>query len=323
MDAYPLGRRAMCVHAYDAGIFLIDTGYQRPGFDAAYLIVEKDSAAFVDTGTAHSVPRLLAALDQAGVAREAVEYVCVTHVHLDHAGGAGALLRALPQARLVAHPRGAAHLVDPTRLIESATAVYGEERFRREYGRIDPVDATRVIEAVDGLRLALNGRELSFMDTPGHARHHYCVYDEASAGLFTGDTFGLAYPEFSSERGAFVFPTTTPMQFDPDAWWVSLSRLMALKPRHAYLTHFGRVDDLESRAQELARRIDDCVGIALRLADAPQRPVALEQELRAYLERELRHHGWSDDPRASLSRWDLDLELNAQGLDVWLTRRAK
>lgn len=266
MDAYPLGRMAMCVHAYDAGIFLIDTGYQRPGFDAAYLIVEKDSAAFVDTGTAHNVPRLLAALDQAGVAREAVEYVCVTHVHLDHAGGAGALLRALPQARLVAHPRGAAHLVDPTRLIESATAVYGEERFRREYGRIDPVDATRVIEAVDGLRLALKGRELSFMDTPGHARHHYCVYDGASAGLFTGDTFGLAYPEFSSERGAFVFPTTTPVQFDPDAWWVSLSRLMALKPRHAYLTHFGRVDDLESRAQELARRIDDCVGIALRVA---------------------------------------------------------
>lgn len=307
----------------DDGIFLIDTGYQRPGFDAAYLLVERGVAAFIDTGTSHSVPLLLAALGETGLAREAVEYVCVTHVHLDHAGGAGALLRELPRARLVVHPRGAPHLIDPTRLVESATAVYGEERFRREYGRIEPVDAWRVIEAVDGLRLDLNGRELAFIDTPGHARHHCCIYDAASEGVFTGDTFGLAYPPFATDRGAFVFPTTTPVQFDPDAWRDSLARLMSLHPRRAYLTHFGCVERLESVARDLLRRLDDCVAIARGLRDAVPRRVVLERELRAYLERELRAHGWNENPQAPLSWWDLDLELDAQGLDVWLARAAK
>src|SRR5258705_1498509 len=107
------------------GIHAIDTGFHRANFDAAYLMVEDGHAAFIDTGTNHSVPRLLEALEAAGLARDAVDYVIPTHVHLDHAGGAGALMKELPRATLVVHPRGARHMIDPGLLIESATGVYG------------------------------------------------------------------------------------------------------------------------------------------------------------------------------------------------------
>src|SRR5690606_20245617 len=139
---------------------------------------------------------VMEALQARGLAAEDVAYVCVTHVHLDHAGGAGALMHRLPCARLVVHPRGARHMADPSRLVASARAVYGEVEFARIYGDIRAVDAARIVEAPDGLVLELNSRPLRFLDTPGHARHHYCIFDEVSRSFFTGDTFGLSYREF-------------------------------------------------------------------------------------------------------------------------------
>ena len=125
------------------GIYAIDTGFQRPQFDAAYLMVEAGRAAFIDTGTNHAVPRLLAALGDLGLGPEAVDWVIPTHVHLDHAGGVGLLMQSLPQARLVVHPRGLRHLIDPTALYMGAKAVYGEAEMQRSYGRLVPVPAER------------------------------------------------------------------------------------------------------------------------------------------------------------------------------------
>jgi len=135
------------------GISTIDTGYCRPGFDASHLIVAQGQAALVDVGTSHAVPRILQVLHDKGIAPHDVRYVMVTHVHLDHAGGAGALLQHLPEAQLVVHPRGAPHMIEPGKLIAGAMAVYGEERFRSLYGDIVPVAAERVVPAPDNFEL--------------------------------------------------------------------------------------------------------------------------------------------------------------------------
>jgi glyoxylase-like metal-dependent hydrolase (beta-lactamase superfamily II) len=304
---------------YPFGITLIDVDYGRPSLAASYLLLEGDCAAFIETGTSLSVPALLRVLAAKGVAREQVEYVIPTHVHLDHAGGAGALLQQLPNARLVVHPRGARHLIDPSKLIAGAAAVYGEEELKRGHGEIVPVPAARVIEAGDGFSVDLNGRRLLFLDTPGHARHHFCVVDEAGHGIFTGDTFGISYREFDTERGAFIFPTTTPVQFDPEAMHASIDRLMGYQLRYMYLTHFGRVGDLMRLAGDLHEQIDQLVAIARELAGAgAQRHALLLERLQQEMVARARAHGCELPETRMRDLLAMDMGLNAQGLEVWI-----
>jgi glyoxylase-like metal-dependent hydrolase (beta-lactamase superfamily II) len=220
------------------GVHVVDTGFHRPLFDAAYLIVERGRAAFVDAGTNHSVPRLLAALAAAELDVDAVDYVIPTHVHLDHAGGVGLLMQHLPCARLVVHPRGARHLAGPAHLIRSATSVYGAEEIERSYGTLVPVDTARMVTTQDGMTIELAGRPLQFLHTPGHAMHHHCIWDATSRGVFTGDTFGLSYREFDTAMGAWIMPTTTPVQFQPEALRRSIERMLAFSPQRLLLTHY-------------------------------------------------------------------------------------
>jgi glyoxylase-like metal-dependent hydrolase (beta-lactamase superfamily II) len=308
------------VQALDHGIHVVDTGFQRPRFDAAYLVVDDGRAAFIDTGTNHGVPRLLAALDALGLDRDAVDYVIPTHVHLDHAGGAGLLMQALPHARLVVHPRGAPHLTDPSRLMAGARAVYGDDEFERSYGEVVPVPSGRVIESADGWHLALGARTFEFLDTPGHARHHHCLWDAASRGFFTGDTFGIAYPEFATAQGSWPLPTTTPVQFDPGALRRSIGRMLAYRPACVYLTHFGRVAPVEPFAHGLLAEVDRMVALARRVPPGPARHAALKAGLEDLHVESLAAHG-STVPRSTVRELlALDLELNAQGLAIWLDR---
>ena len=308
------------VDVLDHGIHVIDTGFHRPRFDAAYLIVEKGRAAFVDTGTNHAVPRLLAALDAAGLAPEAVDMVIATHVHLDHAGGVGLLMQQLPRARLVAHPRGARHLVDPARLIASATAVYGAEEMERSYGTLVSVAADRVLKTADGMTLELAGRPLLFLDTPGHAMHHHCIWDERSRSFFTGDTFGLSYREFDTARGAWIMPTTTPVQFQPEALRRSIERMLAFSPQRLLLTHYGPVEDVPRLAALFLAQLDEMVALARSLAKAPDRHEALKQGLAAIHLKSLRAHGVTLTDERIRELLALDFELNAQGIGIWLDR---
>jgi glyoxylase-like metal-dependent hydrolase (beta-lactamase superfamily II) len=302
------------------GITAVDTGFQRPFFDASHLIVENGRAAFVDVGTSFSASRLMAALSEAGLGPEAVEYVILTHVHLDHAGGAGEMMRRLPRARLVVHPRGARHMIDPGRLWAGATAVYGEEAMRRWYGSVVPVEPARVIEAPEGFRLDLAGRSLLFLDTPGHARHHVCVWDEASRGVFAGDTFGVSYRELASERGALILPTTTPVQFEPEALHRSVDRLLGLQPQIAYLTHYSRVADVERMAGDLHRRLDELVACGRAEDGRPDRSERLRAGIRELFLRAAREHG-TRLPEAQVAELlSVDVELDAQGLETWLDR---
>ncbi|MGO4222775.1 MBL fold metallo-hydrolase [Lysobacter sp. TAF61] len=305
----------------NSGIVTIDTGFQRPAFDAAYLLVENGRGAFIDCGTQHSIPAMLAALEGQGLTPSDVDWLILTHVHLDHAGGAGALMRELPNATLAVHPRGAPHMIDPTRLVAGATAVYGEEEIARSYGDIVPVAAARVRVLADGDVIELAGRALLCIDTPGHARHHLCVWDERSRSWFTGDTFGLSYREFDNALGApFVIPTTSPVQFEPEPLKASIRRMLAKMPDAMHLTHYGRVGDVARLAGDLIAQIDAMVALA-RAADGHDdrhaRLVAALTDL--YVER-AQAHG-APLAAAEVARLlEIDIELNAQGLEVWLDR---
>ncbi len=304
------------------GIFAIDTGFHRPVFDAAYLMVEGDQAAFVDTGTNFAVPRLLATLEAVGLRREQVRYVIPTHVHLDHAGGVGLLMQNLPEATAVVHPRGARHMIDPSALVAGATAVYGEAEIARSYGQIVGVSAERVQESHDGMTLSLNGRELQFIDTPGHARHHHCIWDTRTRGFFTGDTFGLSYREFDTAKGPWLLPTTTPVQFEPDKLRESVQRLLSYQPACMYLTHYSRVRDVQRLGDSFLAQLERLVALGRGLKDAPDRHEALKRALLAEYLGIVKAHGctFSDAEVAELLA--VDLELNAQGMAIWLDKEA-
>jgi glyoxylase-like metal-dependent hydrolase (beta-lactamase superfamily II) len=308
------------VESLDQGIHLIDTGFHRPRFDASYLVVENGRAAFVDTGTNHAIPRLLGALESLGIARDAVDWVIPTHVHLDHAGGAGLLMEHLPRATLLIHPRGARHMIDPGMLVASATRVYGEAEIARSYGRIVGVPAQRVRRTHDGMVVELAGRALQFLDTPGHARHHHCIWDARTHGFFTGDTFGLSYREFDTDQGPWLLPTTTPIHFDPAALRASVRRLLSFDPRAMYLTHFGRVDDVQRLAATFLEQLDEIVALGRRLRAAPARHAALKQELMALYLARLSRHGCTFAPSRVEELLAMDIELNAQGIGIWLDR---
>jgi glyoxylase-like metal-dependent hydrolase (beta-lactamase superfamily II) len=305
------------------GIHAVDTGFHRDRYDAAYLVVEGGRAAFIDTGTAFAVPRLLGALAALGLAPADVDWVIPTHVHLDHAGGVGTLVQALPTARVLVHPRGLRHLVDPTHLYQGALAVYGEAEMARAYGTLVPVPADRIAATEDGGTCELAGRPLAFAHTAGHARHHHCIHDARSAAWFTGDTFGMSYPEFVVDDRAFLFPTTTPVQFEPEVLKASIDRLLAAAPRQMFLTHYARVGgDVPEAARRLQASIDDNVRTALALRDAPDRSRALGDALVALYADGAQAHGVAlpRDRIEALLRDDAD--LNARGLEVWLDHRA-
>lgn len=307
--------------SFDPSIHTIDTAFmQRDAFDAAYLVVENGRAAFIDCGTGLAVPAMLAALDSAGVSVDAVDWLILTHVHLDHAGGAGVLMQQLPQARLLVHPRGAPHMLDPARLIAGATEVYGEAEIARSYGPILAVPAERVVIAEDGHTVDLAGRSLLCLHTPGHARHHLCVWDERSRAWFTGDTFGLSYRELDSGRGAFIVPTSSPVQFEPEPLKQSIERMLAFDPQAMFLTHYGRVGEVARLGADLIEQIDAMVHIGRQCDARPDRHRCLVAALTAlYLER-AQLHGCRLDDAAVIQVLAMDIELNAQGLACWLDR---
>jgi glyoxylase-like metal-dependent hydrolase (beta-lactamase superfamily II) len=287
------------------------------------LRVEAGRAALVDCGTLHSVPRMLAALDAAGVARGAVDHLIVTHVHLDHAGGAGALLRELPNARLVVHPRGAPHMVDPAKLIASARQVYGDALFDAAYGGLVAVPPSRVVEAADGQVIDLAGRPLLLAHTPGHALHHLSVWDARTRSWFSGDIFGISYREFDVAGRPFAIPTTSPVQFDPVQMKDSVQRMLAEAPEACFLTHFGRITDVARVGAGLVAQVDAMVAMVRALGAAPDRHEVLKRGLTALYVERARTHGVVDADAQVPALLEMDIELNAQGLVVWLERQRR
>jgi hydroxyacylglutathione hydrolase len=304
--------------AWPDNIHALDAGYVRPGLAAVHLIIEKGRVAVVDTAHNAALPRFLAALSQLGLAPEAVDYVFLTHVHLDHAGGAGAYMAQLPNAKLVVHPRGARHMIDPARLLKGTVEVYGAEKARRLYGEPMSVPPEKVIEADDGQVFALAGRSLRCLHTPGHARHHLCLWDERARACFTGDAFGIAYREMGVSGDPFIIPATTPTQFDPEAMKASIHRLLALAPEAMYLTHFSRIDDVARLGADLLRRIDAFASLA---EAAPGEGKARKEAIHARIERYLLSEAPAESHEWLKPVLAVDMELDAQGLAWWREHR--
>ncbi len=304
----------------------LDTGLYRSGHTACYLLHAKGELAFIDCGASNSVPGLLRAIETLGFHPRQVRWILPTHVHLDHAGGAGRLLAACPEAVLAVHHRGLPHLVDPGKLQQGARAVYGEAAFERMFGTLTPAPQARCRALRQGDRLPLGDGELHFIETPGHANHHGCFFHPPSGDLFTGDAFGLRYPELDHRGHPFLLATTTPVAFDPDAWRDSLDRMLAPAPTRACLTHFGPLDHPERHRNALEESLEAHERIALdeeRTGSPEGREERLEAALRRHLARLWIGHAPDRPAEEALSLLEEDIRLNAQGLAVWLARRAR
>lgn len=309
------------VTEYEGGVNVIDADFHREHMAGCYLVEAGSEVAFIEVGTNSSTPRLMKVLESRGWKPQDVSLVIVTHVHLDHAGGAGSLMQLCPDATLLVHPYGARHMIDPTKLEAGSRAVYGDEMFERIYGKLIPVEEQRMRIMQDGDQIKLGNRQLTFMDTPGHARHHFCVYDSLTNGWFTGDTFGISYREFDTQNGAFLFPTTTPIQFDPEPLKESVKKLVAVAPDYMYLTHYGRVDDVPRLAEMMISGIDILVGFAERYKDDDSRREKIETAMRDWLLDGMERHGVKLGRDRCLELLTADIKLNTQGIEFWLDHR--
>lgn len=305
---------------HSGNIITIDTEFMRPGLVASHLLVNNGRALFIDVGVSKTVPVLLQALVALGIARDAVEAIIITHVHLDHAGGAGRLMSELPNAKLLVHPSAAKHMLDPSKLSASATRVYGEEQMRSVFGAIEPVEKARLLIVNDNEKIEIAGREMVFMDTPGHAYHHNCIYDKSTNSVFTGDAFGLSYREFDIAGQAYMMPTTTPTQFNPAAYHKTIERILALNPSRLFLTHFGCIQPVAELATQLHKKIDQYVDSTLSCMHAENRYECLHGKLAVLLVDTLVNAGSKLSADSILALFAMDLDLNTQGLLYWLDK---
>ena len=299
------------------GISVIDSEYYSKDFAAIYLLKQKNKVAIIETGTNYSVPLVKGALANIGLSFSDVSYIIPTHVHLDHAGGAGLLMKQCQNAILVVHPRGARHLIDPSKLVAGAKAVYGEEKFIEYYGEIISIDSERVIEADDNFILDFDGRELKFIDTPGHAKHHFCIWDKDTKSMFTGDTFGISYRDLDMDSEVYIFPSTSPVQFDPDALIKSINRIMEFRPERVCLTHFSAIKPTQEIADQLIDGIHFVSNLTKKYISHKDAESIIFNEMMSYFLNGLGKIGNQDKDYCS-ERIELDVKINTQGLIYWL-----
>lgn len=292
---------------------LIDTGYNHtPEAVGVYLLLG-DRPGLVETGPASAADTVMEGIRAAGLRPEDVAVIAVTHIHLDHAGGAGTLAQRLPNARVYVHPRGAPHLVEPARLLASAARLYGDD-LPRLFGETVPVPASRLQILNDGDTLTVGSRMLAAVDTPGHARHHHAYWDAASGDLFTGDIAGVALP-----GSRYVRAPTPPPELDIPAWQQSLARIRALRPRRLLLTHFGPHDWLEDLLAQLEDRLHEGVeSVRGYLAEGLDEP-AITERIRRLALREIERR---DGPGAG-ARYEVIMPVRQSvlGLIRYLEKR--
>jgi len=307
-----------------AAVTVIDSGYCRPHLAAVYLLSDRGDLAIIETATSPAAGRIMQALKERGFVPEQVRYIIPTHVHLDHAGGAGTLLQYCPNAKLLVHPKGARHMIDPSQLLAGTVQIYGQQKTRELYGTVIPVDRSRVRCMEDGEQVMLGHLTLQFINTPGHAFHHFCIHVPELVTLFSGDTLGIAYPELQLEHNRFIYASTTPVQFQPQLLLTSIDRLQSLKAKWVALTHFGlhRLDDVYFQQLRLSVASHRDIALACHNTAATS-PLSREQLIAERLQKYFRHTLDSDLSEAEFSALlGNDIRLNAMGLETWLQRQS-
>ncbi|MDH4263729.1 MAG: MBL fold metallo-hydrolase [Spirochaetia bacterium] len=238
-------------------VVTVDCHYVREKLAASYIIKGQSDSVIVETGHPAAVKHILAALENNEISPESISHIMITHVHLDHSGGVGGLVKSCPDAKVICHPRARLHLMDPERLIKGSKVVYGEPLFNSLYGKIESVPGEKIIAVEDGQTLDAAGQKFTFLHTEGHARHHICIHDTTSNTIFTGDTFGLAYPDLQLGSRKFMYPATTPSDFDIPQARKSIQRILDLKVESAWLTHYGNWSDMKDGAAQLNDALDE------------------------------------------------------------------
>jgi glyoxylase-like metal-dependent hydrolase (beta-lactamase superfamily II) len=296
------------------GIHAIDTVMcGRPRATSAYL-VEAAEPALVETGPTTSVDAVRAGLHELGIGRDDLANVVVTHIHLDHAGGAGALAPHFPRATVWVHERGAPHLEDPARLVRSAARIYGDARLRELFGSVHPVPANRLRALADGDTVPLGDRSLEALYTPGHAGHHVCLADSATGGVFVGDAVGVFLPDVRVLR-----PATPPPEFDLELAVASVERVRARRPPLILFSHFGPSREVDHLTALSIRRLRTWTGIVEAAVGETDDLEAIVSRLRAGTASEVRGAGEASDKTAA-DRYELlsSYEMNALGLIRYL-----
>ncbi len=232
---------------------LIDTRYAGTPEAVGVFLLTGDRPALIETGSGSTVDTLLEGIRAAGLDPRDLKALAVTHIHLDHAGAVGVLAQRYPHLDVYVHPLGAPHLIDPSRLLQSAGRLYGDQ-MDRLFGEVIPVPREQVHILEDGAHVLLGSRRITAIDTPGHARHHHVFHDPLAGDVFTGDAAGVALP-----GSRFVRPPTPPPEIDIPAWDATIARLRALRPRRLLLTHFGAHTWADALLTQLQHRLHEAV----------------------------------------------------------------
>lgn len=292
-------------------LWLLDTLFQgSPGVIASYLLTGPDGLALVDVGSAVTLDTLLASVRATGHQPEEIAHILLTHIHLDHAGATGPLLRRTPHARVYVHHIGAPHLVNPSKLIESASRIYGD-KMGQLWGEMLPVPEDRITTLDEGSEVRIGQRTLRALYTPGHAIHHVAFHDAANAAVFTGDAAGVRLEDVE-----YVRPPTPPPDLNLEDWSVSIERLRALRPETLYLPHFGPAAGTERHFAELRERLYAWGEIVARGMRQGENDAQIADDLAAAADPEVaRAAATAGDPEQEVRRYELATNylMSAQG----------
>lgn len=301
------------VERLDRDLFLIDTHYNGTPQVIGVFLLTGERPALIETGPAARADTVLEGIRAAGIRPEDLRALAVTHIHLDHAGATGTLVKRFPHLDVYVHPVGAPHLADPSRLLASASRLYGDS-MGPLFGEVLPVPADRIHILEDGAQITLGSRRLRALNTPGHARHHLVYFDEASGDLFTGDAAGVALP-----GSRYVRPPTPPPELDVPAWEATIERLSGLSPQRLLLTHFGPHTWVDELLTQLRGRLRAAVTLVETAAAEGLDHDAIADRLQAAMLKEI--GGTAGPERAGQFEIIMSTRLSALGLIRYVGRR--
>ena len=300
----------------DERVWAIDLGFQ--GWDQVvygYLLAAPDGLALIETGPTSTLPALWAGIRDAGYDPALLTKIFVSHIHLDHSGGAGAIVRGHPDVQVFVHPVGAPHLVDPSRLVNSAARLYGD-KMDSLWGEVVPVPEDRVVPLSDGETIEAAGHVLSALFTPGHASHHVAYWDPDLSGVFSGDVGGVRMP-----GSPYALPPAPPPDLDPQSWALSTERLRQTGARRLFLTHGGAFDDATEHIDSLMPNLAEVEAICLDAMRGGADDEAVTALIQEHTERRIGPVLALDPNMAQRYGWASPSFLSALGFRRLLTRR--
>ena len=300
-------------------VYCVDVHYPTASRTCVYLIQQNNKFLMIDCGTALSVHYIEKTLQELNASLADLEIILLTHVHLDHSSGSGTIMQKNDSVKLWAHPRGSRHLIDPSRLLKAAFDVY-QKPIKEMVGEVIPCPASRVFKAEDKQIIDFYGKKLQIIFSPGHAKHHFSVFDLEQKIYFAGDNAGASYRQWDSNGDVFGFPPTSANQFDPQAWYDSLQDIKKLNPSKICLTHFGELTQVESLVLQLEKWLEKCVAIAEKNKAKTDRANKIFNDLQDEIASELmaRKPSWKKE---DIADWMAgDVHIATVGLDVWLNQ---